>query len=330
MPLTLAWPLPGVASVTLPAGWLPAWCSAHAITDRLTALNTLAGRRLGSDEAALVWLHLLPHVAGIATPGQTESLLRQLLKLAPESAAAAELYDGLMNPPAARPSVAPAAPAAPGAAEIVFMVTSCQRYLARAEQVQRELAARGAQAVILVGDPSLHASVEQGPVLRLPVADTYEALPAKVLEGIVHLRRHRGPRLSIAKVDDDLRFSPALAPAALAALARQRDYVGVAIGAGLQFDRCWHLGKTSVPTPLHSRRRHGPYARGAMYLLGPRAVEHLAREWMFYPGEFAGHAYEDVAVGQSLRQAGMHVAPTSYEALGAVFRHQERYADQAA
>lgn len=294
--------------------WVSAWCAMPSMVDRLTAINRLAQRRLSSQAAAEAWLHLLGKTEGLVTPAQMESLLRQFLMLAPEHPKAGAFFDLLMNAPSAGTPQP----------EIVFMVTSCQRYLSRAEAVQRELTARGAVATIVVGDPSLQVAVDDGAVVRLPVADGYEALPGKVLEGLAFLRRRHGPATCLVKLDDDLRFSARLDPAALAAAARQRDYVGHPIGP-LDCDRCWHLGKTSSPTPVYTRRSEAHFAKGAMYALGPRAIESLVREWIFHPGEFAGFLYEDRATGAMLQRAGIVVSPVSLAEMGVIFEHEERY-----
>lgn len=298
--------------------WLQAWCETPSFEERLAALNELLGKRLSSYAAAEAWLHLLRKTDGQVTPQQMERLLRQFLTLAPEHPKAGPLFDLLMNGPSAGLSQP----------EIVFMITSCVRYLPQARRVQRDLRARGATATIVIGDPAQPVAVDGPDVATLPVADSYEALPHKVLEGLAFLRRRHGPGVSIVKVDDDMQFSDALDPAALAAAARARDYLGVPISHH-GCDRCWHLGKTSVPTPVFSRRHHGPFAYGPMYALGPRAVEHLVREWVFYPGEFAGHVYEDRAIGDTLRRGGIDVSPMSLEEMGGVFEHVERYAEPA-
>lgn len=294
-------------------GWLARWCRTPSIEERLAMINELSGKRLPSPLAAEVWLQLQAKATPLLTPADSELLLRQFLTLAPEHARAPALYDLLMNgqPVAAEP--------APG---IVFMITSCERYQAQAERVLADLQQRGAQACIVVGDPGLTVAVDEGTRVRLPVSDSYEALLSKVLEGLAFVRRRHGP-VAVAKIDDDMRLHRGFDPEALARLARTLDYAGSPIG-DYPPDRCWHLGKTSVPTPIFTRRHHGRFAYGPMYLLGPRAVEHLVREWVFYPGEFAGEIYEDRAVGNTLRRAGFDLRPLTFTQMGGVVDETER------
>lgn len=297
--------------------WIRQWCATPSMVDRLMAINAIAQRRLNSQAAADVWLHLLGRTQGLATADETQALVRQFLQLAPEHPKAGALYDALMNSPSAgRPQP-----------EIVFMITSCLRYLPRAEMVLRELLSRGASAVVVIGDPTLAVTTVDGLVVRLPVPDGYEALPQKVLEGLTHLRRLHGPQVCLVKLDDDLRFNHRFDPAALARAARERDYVGHPIGP-LDCDRCWHLGKTLTPTPVYGRRSQAYFAKGAMYALGPRAIEHLVREWLHFPGEFAGYIYEDRATGAMLQRAGIVVAPAGLDEMGIDFEHEERYVAQ--
>ena len=66
-----------------------------------------------------------------------------------------------------------------------------------------------------------------------------------------------------------------------------------------------------------------------MYLLGPRAVDHLVREWVLYPGEFQGQLYEDRAIGQALSRHGIEPHEASFEAMGVTPKINDRYADPA-
>lgn len=295
--------------------WVQEWCATPTIEGRLAAINSLAKRRLPSYYAAEVWLHLLGKAGDTVTPQQMESLLRQFIMLAPDHAKASVMFDLLMNLQKPGGTKAP---------DLVFLITSCERYLKQAHRVLGELKARGADAVIVTGDPSLPIAVEDGPVVKLPVADSYEALPTKVLEGLTYLRRKHGPQISVMKIDDDMQFNGNLDPVVLANTARTYDYAGEPIGDHC-CDRCWHFGKTTLPTPIFTRRQQGWFARGAMYLLGPRAVEHLVREWVYYPGEFAGHVYEDRAIGDALRRAHIEVTPVSIERMGGIVDHAERF-----
>lgn len=297
-------------------GWLRGWCKAASFEDRLAAINTMSKGRQPSHVAAEVWLHLLGKAAGLVTPAEMELLLRQFIMLAPEHGKASVMYDMLMN----------AQPADAQRPDLVFMITSCERYMPQALRVLADLRKRGAEACIVVGDPSLSVAVADGTLVRLPVSDSYEALLSKVLEGLTFLRRRHGP-ISVVKIDDDMHLNNRFDPQALAQTARTMEYVGHPIGDHPP-DRCWHLGKTSVPTPIFTRRHRGRFAYGPMYVLGPRAIEHLVREWVFYPGEFAGHVYEDRAVGDSLRRANIDLRPVSFAEMGGVVEQVERYVAQ--
>lgn len=293
--------------------WLQQWCAMTSLEDRITAINVLSKRRLSSYLAAEVWLHLLAKATGQLTPGQMELLLRQFVMLSPDHPKASVMFDLLMN----------AQPASAQSPELIFMITSCERYMPQARRVLEDLQSRGAEAIIVIGDPTLSAAVQEGPIVRLPVSDTYEALTSKVLEGLTFVRRTHGP-ISIVKIDDDMRLRDDLDPVALTHTARTYDYVGDAIG-NHNCDRCWHFGKASTQTPIFTRRQQGWFAHGAMYLLGPRAVDVLVREWVFYPGEFAGHTYEDRAVGDVLRRSGIELQPLGIAAMGGIVDHAERF-----
>ncbi len=309
-------PAPTSAPSSATAGgsesWLSQWINADTIERRLSMINELSNKRLPSHLAAEVWLQLQGRVADRLAPDDQERLSRQFLMLAPEHPRSCAIYRELMDLP--HPSETRTG--------LMFMITSCTRYMAQAERVLADLLARGADARVVIGEPGLKVAVEDGHLVRLPVSDTYEALLSKVLEGLTYLRRRFGP-VAVAKIDDDMRLSRRFDPAELARMAHTMDYVGHALGDHPP-DRCWHLGKTSVPTPIFTRRHRGRFAYGPLYLLGPRAVEHLVREWVFYPDEFAGEIYEDRAVGDALRRAGIDLRPVSFADMGGVVDETER------
>jgi len=302
--------------------WLSCWCSpATSFHARLTALNQLAGRRMKSAEAAQAWLHLMEAAAvrQLLSPPQTELLTRQFLMLAPDHAQSELLFSALVN----RPEPAPAPPHG-----LVFMITSCARYIDAARRQFDALTRRDMAALIVIGEPALAVPEFEADrsLVRLPVEDTYEALTSKVLEGLTFLRRRYGGSTSIAKIDDDTQLLPAFNGQVLAGMARSHHYVGNAWRAS---DRCFHLGKTAHPIPIYARRSPALFAGGPMYLLGPRAVEHLVREWVFYPGEFEGLLYEDRAIGEGLRRAGIEPHQQSFAGMGIAPKIDDRFASAA-
>jgi hypothetical protein len=313
VPLSPDAPTDQPAAVGTQSTWLHRWCGTSSLEQRLADINAMSAKRLPTYAAAEVWLHLIAKANGLLSPEQSELLLRQFIMLAPEHGKAGMMFDLLMN----RQRTTTAAPA------LVFMITSCKRYMTQARRVLSDLQARGAEACIVVGDPSLTVAAQDGPLVSLPVSDTYEDLTSKVLEGLTYLRRRHGP-VSIVKIDDDIELNGNFDLEALANAARIYDYAGEVIGEHC-CDRFWHFGKTSRPTPIFTRRQQGRFALGAMYLLGPRAVEHLVREWVYYPGEFAGHIYEDRAVGDALRKANIEVASIAIDRMGGIVDRTERY-----
>ena len=115
-------PAPVPASGEGGEDWLQRWCEATSFEERLNGINTLSRKRLPSHMAAEVWLHLMNKTAGQVTPAQLELMLRQFIMLAPEHGKASVMYDLLMN----------GRSAGQDDASIVFMITSCARYLAQA------------------------------------------------------------------------------------------------------------------------------------------------------------------------------------------------------
>lgn len=287
--------------------WLLGFCAAPTIDDRLRLLNARAGARLHSDTAARLWLQLVARAQQVASAEQVSSLMRQYLMLAPEHADAAQLFHALMNPPSR-------VDAGAIAGNTVFMIVSCERYLDLAQRVLADLQQRGAHGLIVTGDPTLQAARQVAPhQVALPVSDSYEALTPKVLEGLTYIRGTYGA-VSVAKLDDDLHLRPGFDPRQIGAIASTLEYAGAPMGDSC--DRCWHIGKTSRPIGIFTRRHGLPFAYGPFYLLGARAVEQLVREWVFYPGEFDGQLFEDYAIGHALHRAGFKRHAVEPQSLG--------------
>lgn len=301
--------LPATGDVS---GWIEHFVHATTLEDRLKAIHQMAGRRLESYEASDIWLHLMHKLDGRLEGEQTLSLVRQYICLAPERPQAKRFYASLMKTDTASPQP-----------RLLFLITSCVPYLKTARRVLNDLQARGAEGVIVIGDPSLAvARVDTDGIVHLPVEDGYEALTSKVLEGMAFLRHQHG-QVAIAKLDDDIEFSATFDPQKLREVAVTQEYVGNILSH--LCDRYWHLGKTRQPVPVYTRRFRSPFAAGATYLLGSRAVDFIVREWVFYPGEFQGQIYEDRAVGEKLAEGGFGVVQMSHAQMGIVVDHGQRY-----
>ena len=284
------------------------------LEDRLHLAQQVAGCRLQSHDAANAWLAWVAQNAPEAGAQGVERLVRECLLMSPNHPQAEALYEALMRQP--QP-----APAAHG---VVFMVTSCVKYLDQARRLQAALQQRGATACIVVGDAGAATARWDGALCTLPVADTYEALPAKVAAGVHELLRHHGD-VAVVKIDDDCELTAAFDPARFAALAARHDYTGLAL-ENPWHSRFWHLGKTSRPQGPYTRRYHGPWAGGACYLLSPRAAGLVSREWALHPAEIADEFYEDKAIGDFLRRQGITVQGIQHAQWGIQFELIDRLA----
>lgn len=291
---------------------LERWLDGPTLEARLRVIFAMVGRKISSDDASVIWQKLLKHCNQSIDTDLSEQLIRQLIMLSPEYQIAANLYTSMMM----------ARPRPPQVPRIVFMITSCFRYLDKARAVKADLEARGAHACIVVGEPSIRVSKEVDGIVRLPVPDSYEALTLKVLEGLTWARQTYGS-ISVAKVDDDMRFNGNFNPERLADAASSLQYAGQPWGG--MCDRAWHLGKTSTPMPIYGRRLRGIFAYGPMYLMGPKAVDHLVRNWVMYPGEVEGSFYEDRAIGELLAEGGMPLKAYPIAMMGGVVDQTERF-----
>jgi mannosyltransferase OCH1-like enzyme len=280
-----------------------AFVAAACLEDRVDLVQAASGSRLYSHHLAEVWAGILGEAASRLSSPQVELILREMLLLSPNHDRAEALYTALMQPRDAlqRPEQA------------VFMIVSCDKYLAKAQALRAALSARGALSWIITGDASQQVPHwhEEGCVVAVP--DVYEALAAKVAAGVSAIVQRYGP-CTVVKIDDDCQPTTAFDAAVFEQVAVKNDYVGVPISDPMH-DRLWHHGKTSVRTGVYSRRFQGPWARGACYLLSARAAAMVAREAVMFPGEFAGEFYEDKAMGDFMRRQGVALQALSSDAV---------------
>lgn len=293
---------------------------ARSLTARVACLNESAGRRLSSSETAEAWLEAVKAVAAEGGTTWLNTLIGEFLRLAPYHPKTDGLY-ALWRGDGSEPLPASA---------VVFMIPSCLHNLAKARALRERLIDRGAVAYVAIGEPDLSAPRWHADgVVAVAAADTYEALPHKVLAAIDAIVRRHGS-VAIFKLDDDCDIGARFSPAAFAQLATGVDYAGVPVGDPTH-DRCWHIGKTADAALLpYGKRFHGPWARGGAYLLGTRAVDLIHREWALFPGEFATELYEDKMLGDFLRGAGVTLTTLRTEDLGVSVDMRERLADEPA
>ncbi len=284
------------------------------LEDRFAVATKVAKRRITSNEAAYAWLDWLTAYAGDISPEQVELLLREALLLSPNQPIAQQIYGGLMRPAQAMPK-----------GSLVFMVTSCKKYLAAANSLRASLESHGQIVCIVVGDAALSVKQWHDNICILPVGDEYEYLPLKVGLGINAIVQRFG-LVSVVKMDDDCRLSPTFSPELLIQLARNYDYVGE-LASNENMCRFWHHGKTSKPLGAYGRRNNGEWARGGWYLLSQRAASLVAHEICHFPSEFGDEYYEDKAMGDFLRRQQISLYPVASASVGIHMSGVERLLD---
>jgi hypothetical protein len=275
---------------------------------RIQLTNQVHGVRLWSHQLASIWIEVLDALAarGNRSSLAGRRLMGELMALAPHSEAAEQAYQSWIGD-----TDRPASPASP---RIVYLIVSCHKepYKSKSAAHYQELSAYLQPISILVGDESVADAVFDGRFLTVPAPDNYEGLVWKVLEGLVAIRRKFG-RVSVLKIDDDTRFmAPPKHDQIVELIISATQYAG-AIAGDINFDRCWHVGKREhLGDEPYRRRYRGNWAAGPLYYLGPKAVELLVREYLFYPGEFDGEVFgfEDKAIGDVLRAHGLQPTRT--------------------
>jgi hypothetical protein len=274
---------------------------------RIAIANRARGGRLWSPQLAELWTEVAVRLdlAGMLDRPPGRALLRELIALAPDSPAAEKAFRRWIGDASvsADPGAAVGSPPR-NADSIVHLIVSCDKYKARAMALYESLAERLRPRFILLGGGIMPEAVFEGPFLTVPAPDNYEGLTWKMLEGFVAVRRRFG-RVGVLKIDDDAAVVGPSRPDRIAALSEAAQYAGQVVG-GADFDRCWHAGKCERLSDAPYRGRyHGSWAGGPLYYIGPRALDLLVREYIFFPGEFDGEHYEDKAVADALRRLGV-------------------------
>jgi hypothetical protein len=267
---------------------------------RIRLMNQVHGARLWSQQLASIWTEVLDGLAAKGGDIAVRQLMWELMALAPDSEAAERAYHGWIGDNDRPVTAAPPA--------IVHLVVSChkEQNKAKAIALYRQLSRHFRPIFIVVGDEHAGEEAFDAPFLTVPAPDNYEGLTRKVLEGLVAVRRKYG-QVGVLKIDDDTQLIATPQRDRIAELIATTQYAGTIVGDS-NFDRCWHVGKRErLGDGPYRRRFRGSWASGPLYYLGPRAVELLVRECLFYPGEFDGEDFglEDKAIGDVLRTQGV-------------------------
>ena len=197
---------------------------------------------------------------------------------------------------------------------IVYLLVSCERYLHKALPLYQRLAPGLNPAFIVLGDAAADEAAFDGKFLKVPAPDNYESLTPKVLEAFTAVRRRFG-LTGIVKIDDDTRVVSPPDYARIDKLISSTQYAGYATVGDPTFDRCWHLGKCeNLRDETYRKKFRGNWAGGPLYYLGPKAADHVVRDYLFYPAEFDSEIYEDKVIGDTLKAHG--IAPSTEDLLG--------------
>lgn len=283
--------------------------------DLVAELTSEAGRRLSSPELHRIALQLfLDHCAEDEPNATGQMLLRVAMKASPYAGNIDDIlaaYREITRGRIARelPGLSVWAAATDARQLPLPVVMSCDAYLDKARETARAVTDRyfGVPPVIVTGGDALAFDhLAEAAVLRLPVSDVYEDLPAKIFESWT-LFEALGARHGVLKIDDDTRVLPEMTAdiGEAQAVFAQADYLGVAITSPLH-DRCWHHGKCTTPvSPFYGKPFVAPWARGALYFLSKSALTALTSHYLRFPGCLGGELYEDKATGDILHSLGV-------------------------
>lgn len=189
--------------------------------------------------------------------------------------------------------------------KLVVMIVACAKNVDRIEKIRAswigDLERVGITYYFVIGRPGRPAQVV-GDILYLDCPDTYEGLPRKTLAILEHVA---GSAFDyVLKIDDDVVLN---VDAIWATGFYHHAYFGGVMAGQWGIQPEWHFGKCDDAelnaTPYAGEFRGAWYAGGCGYFLSRRA----ARAACEAPDIFEGELYEDKAVGDALRKAGILV-----------------------
>lgn len=204
----------------------------------------------------------------------------------------------LRRPSGTSPTVAKSKPA------VLFLVISCKKYRSKQQLIRdtwaKDVVRANFEYVFVEGDPTIEQATLIGDQLFVPVPDSYEYLPGKVLEAVRSSIRLFDPEY-IFKIDDDcvcnvqkfLEFD-----------YTSFDYIGTDVSIGRLSYVDWHTGATSnsqLSDLLFEIEDSQTWYDGqGGYLLSRKA----ASEMVALQEDKLQHILEDYAVGRALSQLG--------------------------
>lgn len=198
-----------------------------------------------------------------------------------------------------------------GIGSLVVVLTS-KAGEARALRLAGQLDQTDVQYVIVSGDDT--PSIAHVRAVQVAASDCHEAVPRKAVAAFAWVRENIGSNVGVLKVSDDVVLEDGRQLAAsLQRLAVEGGYAGSPVG-GLEHDRCLHWGlclNQELNRRVYGRPMLRPWASGAAYYLGPRALDKVVLALMRFPGLFEGEYYEDKLVGDVLLFEGEDLAPLS-------------------
>lgn len=217
--------------------------------------------------------------------------------------------------------------------DTLIALITCRKYLdTRAQECRdtwvKDVEAAGAKVLFFCGteDGQGVAEVDEANgVVTLPVGDSYEDLPAKVLAIFRWIRANR-PESYVLKIDDDCYLD---ARTFLTSLSYRRShYFGRPLTAfPATFDRAWHQTKSARPgnqraidtSPLGTRYADG----GGSYVLSRHALDrldHVADSGLGVQLRLASY-FEDKMIGDLLKAGGIEVSDIGYTSMQARRTH---------
>jgi hypothetical protein len=262
---------------------------------RIHLANESSNTRLWSSQLASIWREIIRQLdrAGDHYGSMARKLTRELLMLAPDSAAAEEGYRNWMKEDGLSGSL----PDPP----IVYLVVSCEKYKQRAFLLYEKIVSHLNPAFIVLGDENIGEAVFSGPFLTVPAPDNYEGVTDKFLEALVAVRREFG-KVGILRIDDDCQSRAEPNRAKIRQLVSSAEYVGWPVGDP-DMDRCYKVGRCEhLKDVPYTKRFRGSYLAGGLQYIGRNSVDFLVRDYTSFPDEFAREIFADKVVGDVLRE----------------------------
>lgn len=184
----------------------------------------------------------------------------------------------------------------------IILICGCKKYQQYLVAAVMRMTRPEWRVVAMLGDPTLTEPQFAGSFLKLPVADTYEALPAKVHAGFSWCAKNFPASPGVFKTDDDILFTDKAMIFDFIMSNTAKPYWGIRVGSCEEGTiPVTRINERFTDTSLRPAHQAANYAFGWGYWLSREVLPVVVAAAETYNGSFL----EDVCTGYVMNSIGI-------------------------